>query len=477
MAKEELELPIAEDAEKSILGCILIGGAEIMKQVDHIITKDDFTDNKRVILYRALRGAWLKHGDVDFLTVVNFLKDKGYYDQVGGGAYISEMTNEVPTYAHAVTYARIVADKAVARRTIQAAQDIIKNASKADDIEGFINWSENRLKGVTRTSARSEGRLALVDLDEWRTIARESQPLEGEIRGLSVGWRKMDELTEGFEPGEVMILTGHTKHGKSKLAANIAWNVAQKGTNVLFVNTEMTKLQVARRMNAMSKTDEKLPGTIYLNDRADLQYRDVITIMENAKEKGCGMVIIDHLHFFGRSVDNQVNEISKITKEFKEAAVQLELPVLLLCHIQQGDTSKRPTLQMLKGSSSIAQDADIVITVWRDDRPNAPDPHTTEVIRLAHRSAERAITKVYLYAEGIRLLEERPPTTDQQLQYAEDTARMLGEKDDDDAFDLEIGWDEEHESNRGGVQETPDDKNILASGEKGKAWAAPNPDR
>jgi replicative DNA helicase len=447
----DIELPMSPEAEESLLGSILIEGSSVMKLVDHIVTKEDFTDKKRVILYRALKTVWIRRGDVDFLTVTEFLQNKGVYDEVGAGSYIASLTADVPNVAHAVTYARIVADKATARRTIQAAQDIIKQAAKADDIDSFIDYSERRLKGVTRTNARNEGRLALVDLDEWRTIARESQPLDGEIRGLSLGWRKMDDITEGFEPGEVMILTGHTKHGKSKLAANMAWNVAAKGTNVLFVNTEMTKIQVARRMNGMSKLDEKLPGKIYLNDRADLQYRDVITIMEKAKELGCGMVIIDHLHFFGRSVDNQVNEISKITKEFKEAAVQLDLPVLLLCHIQQGDTRKKPTLQMLKGSSSIAQDADIVITVWRDDRPNAPDPHTTEVLRLAHRSAERAVTHMFLYADGIRLLEERPATTDQQRQYAEDTARRLGEKDDDDALNLESDWDEELENKPGKV--------------------------
>lgn len=449
---DSFELPTSVEAETSVLGSILIAGGEAIKQIDHIITKDDFSNNNRTIIYRAMRAVWIRDGDVDLVTLSQFLRDKGYLDQVGGSAELSDLTNNVPNSNQIVAYARIVADKAVARRTIVAAQDIIKKASSTDDIEGFIDYTERRLKGVTRTSARQEGRLALVNLNEWRAIARESMHTDGAVRGLSVGYRKMDELTEGFEPGEVMILTGHTKHGKSKLAANIAWNVAKNGTDVLFINTEMTKLQVARRMNAMSKTDEELKGTIYLNDRADLQYRDVITIMEKAKEKGCGMVIIDHLHFFGRSVDNQVNEISKITKEFKEAAVQLELPVMLLCHIQQGDTGKRPTLQMLKGSSSIAQDADVVITVWRDDKPNAFDPHTTEVIRLAHRSAERAVTKIYLYADGIRLLEEKPPTTDQQRQYAEDTARMLGEKDDDDALDLESIWDAKPGSDTSGTE-------------------------
>lgn len=415
-----------------MIAAILIGGREAMKKMQHIVTKDDFTDRRHVIIWRAATYLMKRDKEIDLLTLSDFLKQKLLLDEVGGSAYLTETTNYIPTYMNCHLYAKIVADKAVARRIILAAQDIIKKATGEDDMDNFVYEAEQRLKGVTRSSARKESKHSVVDLEEWRKIARETTPPTGGIRGMSLGYRKLDEMTEGFEPGEVMILTGHTKHGKSKLAANLAWNVAQQGKNVMFINTEMTKMQVARRMNGMAKDDSPTKGKIYMNDRADLEAYDVTALMERAKEMGCDMVIVDHLHFFSRSTDNQTNEISKITKEFKEAAVQYELPLLLLCHIKQGDTTKRPTLESLKGSSSIAQDADIILTVWRDDRPTATDPFKTEVLRLAHRSAERAITHIELFGEGIRLLEERPPTTEQQKQWVEDNAKMLGENDDDD---------------------------------------------
>ncbi len=437
----KLELPVAMDAEQSVIAAVLIDGREAMKQMQHIVTKDDFYDRRHAIIWRAATYLMKRDKEIDLMTLTDFLKQKGYLDEIGGSSYLVSTTDVIPTSRYCHVYARIVADRAVARRIIKAAQDIVEDAVTADDMDKFVNDAEARLKGVTRTSARQEGRHSVVDLEDWRTIARETMPSPGGIRGISLGYKNLDDLTEGFEPGEVMILTGHTKHGKSKLAANLAWNVAMQGKNVMFINTEMTKLQVARRMNGMSKTDEKTPGKIYLNDRADIEAFDAVAIMEKAKELGCDMVIIDHLHFFSRSTDNQTNEISKITKEFKEAAVQLELPLMLLCHIQQGDTSRRPTLQMLKGSSSIAQDADMVITVFRDDRPSATDPFKTEVIRLAHRSAERAITHIELFGDGIRLLEQRPPTTAQQKKWAEDTDRMLGEsKEREGEDDLEDGW-------------------------------------
>ena len=437
MKEGKIELPSSMDAEQSVIGAVLIGGREAMKQMQHIVTKDDFTDRRHVVIWRAATYLMKRDKDIDLLTLSDFLKQKGYLDEIGGSSYLSETTNYIPTYYNCHLYAKIVADRAVARRIILAAQDIMQKATSEDDMDNFVYEAEQRLKGVTRSSARKESKHSVVDLEEWRKIARETTPKDG-IRGMSLGYRKLDEMTEGFEPGEVMILTGHTKHGKSKLAANLAWNVAQQGKNVMFINTEMTKMQVARRMNGMSKSDAPTKGKIYMNDRADLEAYDATALMERAKEIGCDMVIIDHLHFFSRSTDNQTNEISKITKEFKEAAVQYELPLILLCHIKQGDTTKRPTLESLKGSSSIAQDADIILTVWRDDRPTATDPFKTEVLRLAHRSAERAITHIELFGEGIRLLEERPPTTEQQAQWVKDNERMLGENDDDD--DGEKPW-------------------------------------
>lgn len=438
----DFEMPQAIDAEKSVLGAILIEGRETFKKIDHILTKDDFYDKDHAIIYRAARAVWQKEGDVDIITLRAFLDVKGYLDQVGNVEGLATLSNYTPSTNSVVQYAKIVADRAVARRIISASAQIMRNAANADDMNVFVEESEKLLKGVTRTAARKEGKLAVVDLEEWREIARTTFPVEGRIRGISTGYQTLDKMTEGFEGGEVMIITGHTKHGKSKLAANIAWNVAEAGTDVMFINTEMTKMQVARRMNGMDERTEATRGKIYLNDRADLEYKDVITIMEHAKELGCGMVIIDHLHFFSRSVENQVNELSKITKEFKEAAVQLDLPVILLCHIQQGDTKKLPTLQSLKGSSSIAQDADLVLAVWRDDRPAAKDPFTTTVVRLAHRSAERAITRIELFADGIRLKEDPVDETPKQAQFMDDVKTIIAEgRDTDDATDLEPDWE------------------------------------
>ena len=248
-----------------------------------------------------------------------------------------------------------------------------------------------------------------MDLEEWRQIARDTEERNGQVRGISTGIKGLDEMLEGFEPGEMMILTGHTKHGKSRLAANIAKNVANQGKTVFYVNTEMTKLQMGRRFNSMLG-DQKLSGKIILNDQAGLSYNNVLQMMERMKEKGADLVIVDHLHFFSRSIDQQTNEISKIAKDFKDAAVELEIPLIMLCHLQQADTKKKPTLQMIKNSSSIAQDADIVVAVWIDDRPDSPADET-QILRLAHRSASGTKKKTIVYNDGMNLTETNPNAT------------------------------------------------------------------
>lgn len=401
-----ITMPEAVESEQVVLGSIIIEGRDAMKRIAHMLTNKDFFDDRHRYIYRAMEKLYTEQKDIDIVTICGVLRDNGYLDVVGGASYVTELSSQVATTLHIVTHSKIVADRAALRNVIRAARDIMEMTQGTDDLDTLLDKAEQKIKGVTREASKIEDKLAIVDLEDWRQIARDTEDRNGQVRGISTGYKNLDEMLEGFEPGEMMILTGHTKHGKSRLAANIAWNAANTGKTVYFINTEMTKLQMGRRFNALA--GKSVPsGKILLNDKAGLGYSDVIRIMENAKEKGCDLVIVDHLHFFSRSVENQTNEISKIAKDFKDAAVEFELPLLMLCHVQQADTKKYPTLQMIKNSSSIAQDADIVIAVWMDDRPQATT-NETRVLRLAHRSASNAKREIVLYNDGMRLVETDP---------------------------------------------------------------------
>lgn len=402
-------LPQALDSEQVIIGAVLSEGRDAIKRVAHIVTHRDFYDKKNSVVFRAMEYLYKEQQDIDIVTVSEFLQLKGYLDVVGGASALVDLGNSYVSSAHIVTHARVVADRSVLRRIIEASQKIIDRAYSEDDLDKFLIEAETELKGVTRSSARAENKLAVVDLVEWRRIARETETPPGTVRGLSSGYRALDELTEGFEGGEMYILTGHTGQGKSQLATNWAINVAKRNHTVLFINTEMTKIQMGRRVNFILG-EEGLEGKIIINDRSDIEHRDVIAIMENAKEKGCDMVVVDHLHYFVRSIEHTTAEVSRMTKDFKDAAVNLDIPLLLLCHVDQSKPpTVRPTLKMLKNSSSIAQDSDIVLTIFRDEDKN---PGVLELIRLKGRST--AGNKKYgeLYYDGLKLTEQKANKTE-----------------------------------------------------------------
>ena len=437
---KKFETPFDLDAERAVLGSILIGGNTSLKQIDHLITKDDFYVKENGIIYEAMQHLHNEGTEIDIITLSNRLRDTGWLDVIGLGE-LTMLTNDVMTSTRIVSYAKIVTKCASLRNIIEAARDVAGMTQNYDgDMDTLLVKAEERINGVTRTAARQQNKLELVDLQEHMTLAREHREPEGTIKGLSTGLQKIDKMTQGFVPGELMIISGQTSHGKTQLANNIILNTVNNGHRVMFVTMEMTKQETADRFNMLTGDQDIGTGKVYLNMRSDLAYTDVTKLIERAKEKGCELVVIDHLHYFSRSVENATQEVSKIVKEFKQAAVQYEIPVILICHVRKMAPKKHPTIEDLRDSSLIAQDADMVIIVWRDEAPNATNPFEVEVTLWKNRNRQKKHRRDFLYANGMKL-EEQDTASDAKKKeahdYAAQTARMLGEKDDLELDDLE----------------------------------------
>lgn len=435
---KKFETPWNHDAEIAVIGTILIDGNEVMKKIGHIIKPDDFYDKTCRITYEAALEVYGTGVEPDLLTLVDNLKASGWYPDIVSGAWLTDATNHVPTAMHAVPYAKIVAKYANARRILNASRDIAQLTQEDISIDELIVQAEEKLKGVTRDAARAESKFEIVDLQPYMTQAREHREPEGTIKGLSTGLKKVDDMTQGFVPGELMIISGQTSHGKTQLSNNIMLNAAQNGHKVMFITMEMTKQETADRFNMLTKDQDIGEGKIFLNMRADLAYVDVVKLVEKAKEKGCDMVVIDHLHYFSRSVENATQEVSKIVKEFKGAAVQYELPIILICHVRKMAPKKHPTIEDLRDSSLIAQDADMVLIVWRDESPTASNPHEVEVTLWKNRNRQKKHRRDFLYAEGMKLVENdpRPEDAKEHARNAANIARMTGDKEMAD-IDLE----------------------------------------
>jgi len=428
--QKKFETPYNDDAEKAVLGCILISGNEVFKKIGHIVRADDFHEKIHKVFFEHAQKLYDAGVEPDLLTMSDALRQSGW-DLNISASWMTELTNYVPTTVGAVNYAKIVAKYATARRILTASRDIAQLTQEDITIDELVSKAETRLKGVTQAAVQAESKFEIVDLQPYMTQAREHREPEGTIKGLSTGLKKVDDMTQGFVPGELLIISGQTSHGKTQLSNNIMLSVAKNDHKVMFITMEMTKQETADRFNMLTKDEDIGEGKIYLNMRADLAYTDVTKLIEKAKEKGCDMVVIDHLHYFSRSVENATQEVSKIVKEFKGAAIQYEIPIILICHVRKMAPKKHPTIEDLRDSTLIAQDADMVLMVWRDESPTATNPNEVEVTLWKNRNRQKKHRRDFLYAEGMKLVETDPRPTDQKerARLAANTARITGDKE------------------------------------------------
>jgi len=237
---------------------------------------------------------------------------------------------------------------------------------------------------------------------------------KGQYNGISTGYKHMDELMGSFLPGELFTIGGDTGHGKSLLAMNIAMNVYQAQQKpVLMVNLELTRAQAVERFYFMSENHDY--AGIMVQRSPAVRYQDIDVLMLKAKEAGCVLVIIDHLHFFSRTAKDTVAELSRIMKHFKECAVEHNLPVILLSHVTptrimgaDGKVKKelKPGLHNFKGSSSIEQDSDMVGFVWRAKN----EPNQIEFYMRKNRSRPNKPESIILTQKDWRLDEQWWPT-------------------------------------------------------------------
>lgn len=255
--------------------------------------------------------------------------------------------------------------------------------------------------GVNDEMLEQAEKTDLAWLKEYEEEAMELLKNQGKFNGISTGYKNVDNLMGSFLPGELFTIGGDTGHGKSLFAMNVAQNVyATTQQPVLIVNLELTRAQAVQRFYNLSGKEHDYAG-ILIQKAPAVTYKDIDVLMKKAKEEGVCLVVIDHLHFFSRSADNQTQELSRIMKHFKECAVENDLPVILLSHVtptrimdQEGNVKKtvKPGLHNFKGSSSIEQDSDMVGFVYRSD----DKPKQMEFYMRKNRSRELKPESVYL---------------------------------------------------------------------------------
>ena len=422
------------DAEASLLGAILIDSDAIVKIADSIAA-DDFYDEKHAHIYESIHHLYEKHSPIDVLTLSDHLKGAGFLDMIGGAAYLTELTNFVPTAAHVEQYADIVAQKALRRRLIKASYDIAGfGYDEAKSFRELIEEAESRLFTV---SQRHVGQ----DITSLETILAESfdrldelHKDKGKIRGVSTGFRDLDNILAGFQRSDLTILAARPSMGKTALALNFAHSVAVKpDQSVLVFSLEMSKEQLVDRMLAMesgvnawnlrtgnlSDNDfEKIgqamgslsEAQIYIDDTPGITVSDLRTkARREAHQRPIGLVIVDYLQLMSGGArfggeGNRVQEISEISRGLKGIARELNVPVLALSQLSRSVESRSPQIPQLadlRESGSIEQDADVVAFIYREDyyNPETERKNITDIFIKKHRNGPTGAVELYFDRE------------------------------------------------------------------------------
>lgn len=425
------------DAEMSLLGAVLIDEEVLADITEHVKAKD-FYDKRHAIIYDAIMRLYEKNKPVDLLTLTDELKRKKEIDEIGGSAYLTELTNYVPTSAHAESYAEIVAQKAVRRRLIKASGEISElGYDEQTTTQELLQQAEAELFAVSDQSLKQD----LTSLESILTDSfdrlEELHRNKGALRGVRTGYRDLDNMTAGLQRSDLIILAARPAMGKTTLVTNLAYNVATIAKQpVLMFSLEMSKEQLVDRMLAdasgvdswnirtgnlsdddFSKLSEAMgemsEAPIYIDDTPGLSVLEMRTKARRAAhDQPLGLIIIDYLQLMqgsGRDNGNRVQEVSEISRGLKLIARELNVPVIALSQLSRSVESRSPQIPQLadlRESGSIEQDADIVMFIYREAyyNPETERENVTDLIIAKHRNGPVGKVELYFHPERLRFM-------------------------------------------------------------------------
>ena len=426
------------DAEKSLLGAVLID-EEVLADVTEHVKPQDFYDKNHALIFGAMVRLFEKHRPVDLLTLTDELKRKDELEVIGGSAFLTELTNYVPTAAHAAAYAEMVAQKAVRRRLIRASGDITElGYDESTTTQELLEKAEAELFSVSDQSLKQDlVSIEQILMDSFDRI-EELHKNKGELRGVRTGYRDLDNMTAGLQRSDLIVLAARPAMGKTALVTNLAYNVATiEKQPVLFFSLEMSKEQLVDRMLADAAnvdswnirtgklTDEDFlklseasgelaDAPIFIDDTPGLTVLEMRTKARRKNhESPLGLIIVDYLQLMqgsGRHDGNRVQEVSEISRGLKLIARELNVPLIALSQLSRTVESRTPPvpqLSDLRESGSIEQDADIVSFIYRPAyyEPDNPEvQNITDLIIAKHRNGPVGKVQLYFHPERLRFM-------------------------------------------------------------------------
>ena len=420
------KMPVAIDAEKALLGAIIIK-PELFDVIGGIISANDFYIIEHQQIYSAIAKMYSQSKIIDLVTLVNSLVELGKVDEAGGVQYITELTNVVPSTANIKEYAKIVKDKALLRALINVCDEINETAyDESEPVQKIIDSAE---QAIFNLSHNNESRDFRHIRDVLQIVYHDIEVLSetgGAVTGSKTGFSGLDKMLVQMGKGDLIIVGARPGMGKTSFALNIATNVAKTKKAVAIFSLEMSAEQLVNRLLASeAMIDSGLLRTGQLKPEHWDNLADVAASLSgcdifiddtsainttNMKAKlrripNLGLVVIDYIGLMETTSksDNRAQQVGEISRNLKIMAKEFGIPFVVCAQLNRGtegrtgESGKKPTLADLRDSGSIEQDADIVLFLYRDEYysdikgtknndPNAPsNANIAEVIVAKNR--------------------------------------------------------------------------------------------
>jgi replicative DNA helicase len=432
--------PHSIEAEQSVLGAMLLSEKTHYEYViNESLHPDDFYSERHRLIFQAIVDLFSQSQPVDVLTVTERLRDKGHLEQAGGEAEIDALTATVPVVPNLRSYAKIVRERAMLRRVLQATYAIQASVHGSEHSpEEIIDHAEKEILEVARDDRKKDfraiGQVLEHEIDRWHTLSQEGSSLTGTPSGFA----DLDAITGGFQKGALIIIAARPAMGKSAFVTNIAENVALHPTRprpVALFSLEMAEAELAQRFiasQASIKGDDLRKGKLkderkwkrvldtaqrydaaplYVDDSSDVSLNDIRAKCRRLHQTtwqefgGLGLVIVDYLQLMRADarLDSRVLQIGEMSRGLKILARELECPVIALSQLSrpvESRTDKRPMLSDLRESGSIEQDADMVAFIYRDEYYNENTEHPGEAELIIAKHRQGATDTVHLTFQG-----------------------------------------------------------------------------
>ncbi len=411
--------PQAAEAEQAVLGAMLASKEAVSKALQWL-TANQFYKDTHSKIFSAMAQLFNAGEEIDTVAVINLLKKNKELENVGGAYYVTGLVETVPSVSNVENYAKIVLEKAMLRQLISIAHDLSKNAyDDTQDVDELMDQAEQSIFAISQRRLR--GGFEHIDPILHETFEKLDQihSKPGDVTGIPSGLIDLDEITSGFQPGELVILAGRPAMGKTALALTLARNAAvDHGHAVGIFSLEMANHQLALRLLcAEAKVDShlvrtgKLPrkqwqnlsvsvGTlaeapIHLDDTAAINLLELRAKARRLKaEHDIELLVVDYLQLMQgpKGVESRQQEISTISRSLKALAKELDIPVVALSQLSRAVEQRsehKPVLSDLRESGAIEQDADLVIFLYRKwiyTQDDEKDRGKAQVIIAKHRN-------------------------------------------------------------------------------------------